>query len=442
MITGARSKYALGRDVPRFAFLGDWHQGQHTPRAAFLHQGGIALLLVGFGGFARSGFEAMVAYTAPVFWLILFGTGASLMVLRRREPSADRPFRVPLYPLVPLLFCGIAGFMLYSSVAYAGRGALLGVGVMLVGLPVLALAGRGAARLALPPAIVLTLGLAAPGGLAAQETPAPTRSPDVHFVPTDTTKVREMLTAAQVDARDLVYDLGCGDGRIVIAAVKAFGARGVCVDIDPVRITQSKSNADTAGVRSLIEFVEGDLFEQDLSPATVVTLYLLPSLNQRLRPKLFRELRPGSRVVSNAFDMGDWKADRTLSIKTFSGTQTYAFLWIIPAAVSGTWRLELGGGARKSYLLDIKQQYQQISGTAASDGEPVRFSNASVKGDRLSFVLRSGGSEGTGVRFEGRVTGDKAKGTAKGSGGSRSWTAVRTRPGARPDLLPAAEGTD
>jgi hypothetical protein len=140
--------------------------------------------------------------------------------------------------------------------------------------------------------------------------------------------------------------------------------------------------------------------------------------------------------------MGDWKADRTLSIKTFSGTQTYAFLWIIPAAVSGTWRLELGGGARKSYLLDIKQQYQQISGTAASDGEPVRFSNASVKGDRLSFVLRSGGSEGTGVRFEGRVTGDKAKGTAKGSGGSRSWTAVRTRPGARPDLLPAAEGTD
>jgi APA family basic amino acid/polyamine antiporter len=142
MITGARSNYALGRDVPLFGFLGDWHEGQHTPRAAFLLQGGIALLLVGFGAFARSGFEAMVAYTAPVFWLILLGTGAALLVLRRRDPATERPFRVPVYPLVPLLFCGIAAYMLYSSVAYAGRGALLGVAVMLAGIPVLAIAGR------------------------------------------------------------------------------------------------------------------------------------------------------------------------------------------------------------------------------------------------------------------------------------------------------------
>jgi basic amino acid/polyamine antiporter, APA family len=142
MITGARSNYALGRDLPLFGFLGDWHEGQHTPRAAFLLQGGIALLLVGFGAFARSGFEAMVAYTAPVFWLILFATGLSLLVLRRREPATERPFRVPLYPVVPLLFCGIAAYMIYSSVAYAGRGALLGVAVLLAGLPVLALAGR------------------------------------------------------------------------------------------------------------------------------------------------------------------------------------------------------------------------------------------------------------------------------------------------------------
>jgi basic amino acid/polyamine antiporter, APA family len=151
MITGARSNYALGRDVPLFGFLGGWHAGQHTPRAAFLLQGGIALLLVAFGAFARSGFEAMVAYTAPVFWLILFGTGASLLVLRRREPAAERPFRVPLYPMVPLSFCGIAAYMLYSSVAYAGRGALLGVAVMLAGLPVLALAGRARAAALHPP---------------------------------------------------------------------------------------------------------------------------------------------------------------------------------------------------------------------------------------------------------------------------------------------------
>jgi APA family basic amino acid/polyamine antiporter len=142
MITGARSNYALGRDVGLFAFLGDWHEGQHTPRSAFLLQGLIALLLVGFGALARSGFEAMVAYTAPVFWLILFGTGASVLVLRRRDPSTERPFRVPLYPLVPLLFCGVAAYMLYSSVAYAGRGALLGVAVMLAGFPILAIAGR------------------------------------------------------------------------------------------------------------------------------------------------------------------------------------------------------------------------------------------------------------------------------------------------------------
>jgi amino acid transporter len=142
MITGARSNYALGRDVRLFAFLGDWHEGQHTPRAAFLLQGGISLLLVGFGALARSGFEAMVAYTAPVFWLILLATGASVLVLRRRDPSTERPFRVPLYPLVPLLFCGIAAFMLYSSVAYAGRGALFGVAVMLAGIPILAIAGR------------------------------------------------------------------------------------------------------------------------------------------------------------------------------------------------------------------------------------------------------------------------------------------------------------
>ncbi len=151
MITGARSNYALGRDVPRFAFLGEWHEGQHTPRAAFLLQGAIALLLVGFGAYARSGFEAMVAYTAPVFWLILLATGASLLVLRRREPAVGRPFRVPLYPIVPLLFCGIAAYMLYSSVAYAGRGALLGVAVMLAGLPVLALAGRNRPAALHPP---------------------------------------------------------------------------------------------------------------------------------------------------------------------------------------------------------------------------------------------------------------------------------------------------
>ncbi len=140
MITGARSNYAMGRDVPVFGFLGGWQEQQSTPKAAFLLQGAIALGLVGFGAVTRHGFEAMVAYTAPVFWIILLATGLSLLILRRREPSVPRPFRVPLYPLTPLLFCAVALYMLHASVAYAGRGALLGLGVMLAGIPIILLA--------------------------------------------------------------------------------------------------------------------------------------------------------------------------------------------------------------------------------------------------------------------------------------------------------------
>lgn len=138
MITGARSNYALGRDVSLLPGLGTWDDRQATPKAAFLVQGLIALGLVAFGTLTRGGFEAMVAYTAPVFWLILLGSGISLFVLRRREPAVAKPFRVPLYPLTPLVFCAIAAYMLHASVAYAGRGALLGIAVMLAGIPVLA----------------------------------------------------------------------------------------------------------------------------------------------------------------------------------------------------------------------------------------------------------------------------------------------------------------
>jgi hypothetical protein len=284
------------------------------------------------------------------------------------------------------------------------------------------------------PTVVAAVALAFPDGLSGQEKAAAPRTPDVHFVPTDTTKVREMLSAANVTARDTVYDLGCGDGRFVIAAVKQYKAqRGVCVDIDPVRIKESKSNADTAGVRKKIEFVEGDLFVQNLSPATVITLYLLPSLNERLRPKLFREVRPGTRIVSNAFDMGDWKADRTMTIKTNSGMQSYAYLWIIPADVSGRWRLTTQGGSAKEYTLDVKQKYQEVSGTATSGGKAAPLTSFSVKGDQVSFTLGDGADR---TEFTGRVSDGKASGTAKGKGGS-SWSAVQTKPGERPDTVNA-----
>ncbi len=133
IMTGARTNYALGQDFTAFEFLGDWQEGAETPLNALLVQGGIALLLVGVGATTRQGFEAMVDYTAPVFWTFFLLAGVSLFVLRRQEPGIERPFRVPLYPVTPLLFCGAAAYMLWSSLAYTGQGAMLGVGVLLAG---------------------------------------------------------------------------------------------------------------------------------------------------------------------------------------------------------------------------------------------------------------------------------------------------------------------
>lgn len=172
---------------------------------------------------------------------------------------------------------------------------------------------------ATPPASAVS----APGVL--QQTATAKRTPDVIFVPTPREVVEAMLKVAKVTKDDLVYDLGCGDGRIVISAVKDFGARGVGIDIDPVRIGEAKKNAQEAGLTDRIQFREEDLFEADISKATVVTLYLLPSLNLKLMPKLMKELKPGTRIVSHAFDMGDWKPEQELDV---NGRKVY--FWIIP----------------------------------------------------------------------------------------------------------------
>jgi SAM-dependent methyltransferase len=146
------------------------------------------------------------------------------------------------------------------------------------------------------------------------------------YVQTPPEVVSEMLKLAGVRKDDLVYDLGCGDGRIVIAAARQFGARGVCVELSPARIREAQQNARRAGVAGRIEFLQQDLFDTDISKATVVTLYLLPEVNLELRPKLLRELRPGTRIVSNSFDMGDWQPHKVVSIA--SGKIYY---WVIPA---------------------------------------------------------------------------------------------------------------
>jgi protein-L-isoaspartate O-methyltransferase len=172
---------------------------------------------------------------------------------------------------------------------------------------------------------VVILACAAPLGLAAGQTKnQPTPHPDVHYVPTPSAVVQAMLELANVTADDVVYDLGSGDGRIVITAAKAFGARGVGIELDPDLVKRAVRNAARAGVADKVTFIQGDIFKADLSPATVVTLYLLRSINLRLQPKLMRELKPGSRVVSHRFDMGDWKPEREVAVR---GTRVY--LWTI-----------------------------------------------------------------------------------------------------------------
>lgn len=173
--------------------------------------------------------------------------------------------------------------------------------------------------------IALALTLALPA--AAQEASRPERKLDVWYVPTPHEIVNRMLDVARVRTGDVVYDLGCGDGRMVIAAAKKFGTRGFGVDLDPRRIREARANAKKEGVDHLVTFEVGDMFKTDVSEATVVMLYLLPELNRRLRPKLLAELRPGARIVSHDFDMGrDWPPDEYIKLGT-SGI----YLWRVPA---------------------------------------------------------------------------------------------------------------
>ena len=166
--------------------------------------------------------------------------------------------------------------------------------------------------------------IAAPS--VAQQTAAPSRTPDVIFVPTPQEVVDAMLKVAKVTKNDVIYDLGSGDGRIPVTAAKMYGARAIGIDIDPQRIKEANANAQAAGVTDKVKFLNQDLFTTNISEATVVTLYLLPSLNLKLMPKLMSELKPGTRIVSHAFDMGDWKPEQTLNV---DGRTVY--YWTIPA---------------------------------------------------------------------------------------------------------------
>jgi cyclopropane fatty-acyl-phospholipid synthase-like methyltransferase len=172
---------------------------------------------------------------------------------------------------------------------------------------------------------VLVAALAVPAGAQTTAAPGQLRSPDVIFVPTPQEVVDAMLEVAKVTKNDVVYDLGSGDGRIPVTAAKKYGARAVGIDIDPQRIKEANANAESAGVTDKVKFMNADLFTTDISQASVVTLYLLPTLNLKLMPKLKAELKPGTRIVSHAFDMGDWKPEQTLNV---NGRTVY--YWTIP----------------------------------------------------------------------------------------------------------------
>ena len=266
------------------------------------------------------------------------------------------------------------------------------------------------------------------------------RAPDVRFVPTPEEVVLEMLRMAKVTKDDVVYDLGCGDGRIVITAAKVFGARGTGIDIDPERIKESTQNAVKAGVTDRVTFLQQDLFATDLREATVVFLYLLSELNEKLRPKLLRELRPGSRLISHEFDLGDWKPDDKgmmpdmeilYDLQRPSKKDLYYYFWIIPADVAGQWRWSVPTKTgEREYLLCLSQKYQEIDGFVRSKERETPVSDARLSGDKISFTVK-GEVDGRAVvmRFSGRVNKYTIEGTAEIEGGpasgQHSWIARR-----------------
>jgi hypothetical protein len=276
--------------------------------------------------------------------------------------------------------------------------------------------------------------LAAAGPVAAGMARAE-NGPSVPYVPTPQAVVDRMLAIGGVNAQDYLIDLGSGDGRIVVTAAKRFGTRGFGVDLNPERIREANDNARRNGVTDKVAFYQRDLFETDLSQATVITMYLLPRVNLALRPKLL-ELKPGTRLVSHDFDMGDWKADQYVRMAaedkySGAGGDSDIYLWIVPAKVAGSWRAQLPvAGKPQSYELRLEQKYQQVSGTVRIRDRVIRITDAKLRGDELSFSFVAE-VDGMPVRhsFSGRAAGDRMSGQASLSGKRMAarveWTAER-----------------
>ena len=264
--------------------------------------------------------------------------------------------------------------------------------------------------------MTLVLGVVAVSAFAQTQTAKPFEpqsgqpGKDVVWVPTPQPLVDRMLDMANVTPQDYVIDLGSGDGRTVITAATR-GARAHGIEYNPDMVALSQRNAAAQGVSDKATFVKADLFDSDFSMATVVTMFLLPSINLQLRPKIL-DLRPGTRIVSNAFDMEDWQADETATTPNCE-QWCKALLWIVPAKVEGSWRLPQGD-------LTLTQRFQLLSGTLGSGSSATPIANGRLRGDQITF-------DAGGARYTGRVTGDAIDGTFTSGGRTNNWQASRTR---------------
>jgi hypothetical protein len=230
---------------------------------------------------------------------------------------------------------------------------------------------------------------------------------DVVWVPTPQALVNKMLDMAKLTAPDYLMDLGSGDGRTVITAAKR-GATAVGIEYNPDMVELSKKNAATENAGSKVTFMKADLFETDLSKATVITMFLLPQINLKLRPTIL-DLKPGTRVVSNTFTMDDWIPDETATITEDNcSSWCTALLWIVPAKADGTWRL---GNSQ----LTLQQQFQKVSGTLRSDGKSITITDGKLNGDQITFNAGP-------TQYTGKVNGSSMQGTTASGG---KWTATR-----------------
>ncbi len=233
---------------------------------------------------------------------------------------------------------------------------------------------------------------------------------DVVWVPTSQTLVNKMLEMAKVTPADYVIDLGSGDGRTVISAAK-IGAKALGIEYNPDMVALSKANAAAAGVSDRATFMKADLFETDFSQATVITMFLLPDINLRLRPKIL-DMKPGTRVVSNTFTMNDWQPDETATVTEDCTNWCTALLWIVPAKVEGTWKMGTGE-------LALTQTFQMLSGTLTAGGTPQAVTDGRMRGDQITFSVN-------GASYTGRANGNTMTGTVTTGGKTANWSASRS----------------